>query len=143
MEPSPRRLPMLGGDPCTGHRKTKGWFAVIRRQGWFSSVVVARYWIPLTIFFGKAFYSAIFPSWEWKPAQSAEGQSKVQQYSFAELKGKPAMMHNPSKSLNLGFRLGFGGGIVQMPEGYAPTEQIMGSGMTVYYSVNSLDTVSP
>ena len=30
-----------------------------------------------------------------------------------------------------------------MPEGCAPTEQIMGSGMTVYYSVNSLDMVSP
>jgi hypothetical protein len=30
-----------------------------------------------------------------------------------------------------------------MPEGCAATEQIMGSGMTVYYSVNSLDTVSP
>jgi len=26
-----------------------------------------------------------------------------------------------------------------MPEGCAPTEQIMGSGMTVYYAVNSLD----
>jgi hypothetical protein len=30
-----------------------------------------------------------------------------------------------------------------MPEGCAPTEQIMGSGMTVYYSVDSLDLVSP
>lgn len=30
-----------------------------------------------------------------------------------------------------------------MPEGCTPTEQIMGNGMTVYYSVNSLDTVSP
>jgi hypothetical protein len=30
-----------------------------------------------------------------------------------------------------------------MPEGSAPTEQIMGSGMTVYYSVDSLDMVSP
>jgi hypothetical protein len=30
-----------------------------------------------------------------------------------------------------------------MPEGCAPTEQIMGSGMTVYYSVDSLDMVSP
>jgi hypothetical protein len=43
----------------------------------------------------------------------------------------------------MGFRLGFAGGIVQMPEGSAPTEQIMGSGMTVYYSVDSLDMVSP
>lgn len=103
---------------------------------------IARYWIPLTIFSGKAFYGAIFPSWEWGPAQSAEGQSKVQQYSFAEPKGKPTVMHSPSKSLNRGFRLGFAGGIVQMPEGYAPTEQIMGSGMTVYYSVDSLDMVS-
>ncbi|GFF55908.1 hypothetical protein IFM51744_08760 [Aspergillus udagawae] len=68
----------------------------------------------------KAFYGAIFPSWEWRPAQSAEDQSKVQHYSFAEPKG-------------------LSGGIVQMPEGCAPTEQIMGSGMTVYYSVDSLD----
>lgn len=29
-----------------------------------------------------------------------------------------------------------------MPEGCAPTEQIMGSGMTVYYLVDSLDMVS-
>ncbi|KAF7117597.1 hypothetical protein CNMCM5793_006689 [Aspergillus hiratsukae] len=68
----------------------------------------------------KAFYGAIFPSWEWRPAQSAEDQSKVQHYSFAEPKGLT-------------------GGIVQMPEGCAPTEQSMGSGMTVYYSVDSLD----
>ncbi|KAG2024232.1 hypothetical protein GB937_003879 [Aspergillus fischeri] len=39
------------------------------------------------------------------------------------------------------FRLGLSGGIVQVPEGCAPTEQIMGSGMTVYYSVDSLDMV--
>ncbi|KAJ5906361.1 uncharacterized protein N7473_003277 [Penicillium subrubescens] len=70
----------------------------------------------------KAFYAAIFPSWEWRPAESAEGQSKVLHYSFAEPKG-------------------FTGGIVQMPEGCAPTEQIMGSGMTVYYSVDSLDMI--
>ncbi|KAF4255704.1 hypothetical protein KXV81_006758 [Aspergillus fumigatus] len=38
-------------------------------------------------------------------------------------------------------RLGLTGGIVQMPEGCAPTEQIMGSGMTVYYLVDSLDMV--
>jgi hypothetical protein len=30
-----------------------------------------------------------------------------------------------------------------MPEGSAPTEQIMGSGTTVYYYVDSLDMVSP
>lgn len=30
-----------------------------------------------------------------------------------------------------------------MPEGCASTEQIMGSGMTVYYLVDSLDIVSP
>ena len=30
-----------------------------------------------------------------------------------------------------------------MPEGCAETEQVMGSGMTVYYAVNSLDMVSP
>lgn len=30
-----------------------------------------------------------------------------------------------------------------MPEGCAPTEQTMGSGMTVYYLVDSLDDVSP
>jgi hypothetical protein len=41
------------------------------------------------------------------------------------------------------FRLGLSGGIVQMPEGCAPTEQTMGSGMTVYYLVDSLDDVSP
>ncbi|OOQ86212.1 hypothetical protein PEBR_22428 [Penicillium brasilianum] len=76
--------------------------------------------IVLTISFGKAFYGAIFPSWEWRPAQSAEDQSKVQHYSFAEPKG-------------------LSGGIVQMPEGCAPTEQTMGSGMTVYYLVDSLD----
>ncbi|KAH1622686.1 hypothetical protein KXX16_000017 [Aspergillus fumigatus] len=70
----------------------------------------------------KGFYSAIFPSWEWRPAQSAEDQSKVQHYSFVEPKGLT-------------------GGIVQMPEGCAPTEQIMGSGMTVYYLVDSLDMV--
>jgi hypothetical protein len=29
-----------------------------------------------------------------------------------------------------------------MPEGCAVTEQIMGSGMTVYYMVDSLETVS-
>jgi hypothetical protein len=40
------------------------------------------------------------------------------------------------------FHLGFGGGIVQMPEGCVSTEQIMGSGMTVYYMVDSLETVS-
>jgi hypothetical protein len=30
-----------------------------------------------------------------------------------------------------------------MPEGHTPTQQIMGSGMTVYYLVDSLDIVSP
>ena len=91
---------MLGGNPCTGPRRTEGWFAVIRRLCWFLSVVVARYWIALTISLGKAFYSAVFPSWEWRPAQSAEGPSKVQHYSFAEPKGKPGVMHSPSKLLN-------------------------------------------
>jgi hypothetical protein len=30
-----------------------------------------------------------------------------------------------------------------VPEGCNPTEQSMGSGLTVYYSVDSLDMVSP
>lgn len=38
--------------------------------------------------------------------------------------------------------LGFGGGIVKMPEGCAPTEQVMGTGTTVYYMVESLEKVS-
>ncbi|GFF82882.1 hypothetical protein IFM47457_05951 [Aspergillus lentulus] len=89
----------------------------------------------------KAFYGAIFPSWEWRTAQAAEEQSKVQHYSFAEPKGKPILMNWHIKIAEWVFRLGLSGGIVQVPEGCAPTEQSMGSGMTVYYSVDSLDVV--
>jgi hypothetical protein len=67
----------------------------------------------------------------------------VQHYSFAEPKGKPTLMLWLIKIAEWVFRLGLSGGIVQVPEGCNPTEQSMGSGLTVYYSVDSLDMVSP
>ena len=66
----------------------------------------------------------------------------MQHYSFAEPKGESAVDAQPYKIAKYVLCLGLGGGIVQMPEGCAPTEQAMGSGMTVYYLVKSLETVS-
>ncbi|RLL96750.1 hypothetical protein CFD26_104871 [Aspergillus turcosus] len=97
--------PPPGGSPC--------WVEIPARD-------TERLKVDARSSFASAFYGAIFPSWEWRPAESAENQSKVQLFSFTEPKGLT-------------------GGIVQMPEGCAPTEQTMGSGMTVYYSVDSLD----
>jgi predicted enzyme related to lactoylglutathione lyase len=69
----------------------------------------------------KEFYSALFPSWEFKPVHEEDGK-KVHQYSFKRPDGLT-------------------GGIVQMPaEGAAPT-QSMGAGFTNYYFVHDVDEV--
>jgi len=68
----------------------------------------------------KQFYTALFPSWEFKPETSENNGTKVTQYSFA----KP---------------VGLGGGIVQLPADCKPAEQKNGMGMTIYYFVNSVD----
>ncbi|THC90176.1 hypothetical protein EYZ11_010353 [Aspergillus tanneri] len=69
----------------------------------------------------KEFYATLFESWEWRPAHGAstEDQMQIRHYSFAEPKG-------------------LSGGIIKVPDGCAPSEQAMGSGMTVYYMVESL-----
>ncbi|KAL2864810.1 VOC family protein [Aspergillus lucknowensis] len=70
----------------------------------------------------KKFYATVFPSWEWRRA-SEEASESVHHYRFADQKG-------------------LGGGIVKMPEACgAPVEQAMGSGMTVYYMVDSLNII--
>jgi len=68
----------------------------------------------------KQFYSALFPSWEFKPEILDNHGTKVSLYSFA----KPD---------------GFGGGIIQVPADCKTAEQKNGVGMTVYYWVNSVD----
>lgn len=110
----------------------------------FSRNTLASYWIPLTIIYRKAFYGAVFPSWEWRSAysESTEDHKKVQHYSFAEPKGESTIDAQPYNIAECVSRVGLGGGIVPMPKGYTPTEQAMGSGMTVYYMADSLETVS-
>ncbi|PKX95122.1 uncharacterized protein P174DRAFT_480516 [Aspergillus novofumigatus IBT 16806] len=86
------------------------------------------------------------PCWVEIPARDTE-KLKVGSRSCGDSDDFPnldALAYQKKKKIaEWVFRLGLSGGIVQMPEGCAPTEQVMGSGMTVYYSVDSLDMVSP
>ncbi|KAL3488945.1 Glyoxalase/Bleomycin resistance protein/Dihydroxybiphenyl dioxygenase [Aspergillus germanicus] len=70
----------------------------------------------------KAFYAAIFPQWDWRGTNpETDDDVTVQRYSFAD--------HN-----------GLSGGIVKVFSDNLPaTAQRPGSGMTVYYMVDSLD----
>ncbi|KAL2858797.1 Glyoxalase/Bleomycin resistance protein/Dihydroxybiphenyl dioxygenase [Aspergillus pseudodeflectus] len=69
----------------------------------------------------KAFYAAIFPLWDWRAANpETDGDDTVRRYSFAD--------HN-----------GLSGGIVKVSDNSPCTAQLPGSGMTVYYMVDSLD----
>ncbi|KAF2004034.1 hypothetical protein P154DRAFT_560863 [Amniculicola lignicola CBS 123094] len=65
----------------------------------------------------KEFYAALFPAWNWKDTSHAAG---VIMYDFKQ----------PS---------GISGGIIPLPKECVRAEQSMGSGMTVYYFVNSIE----
>ncbi|KAJ4375917.1 hypothetical protein N0V83_001195 [Neocucurbitaria cava] len=70
----------------------------------------------------KEFYSTLFPAWQFQPAEA--GMEGMVQFAFEQ----------PS---------GLSGGIVKLPDGCVkPSEQPMGIGTIVYYSVESTDEIT-
>ncbi|OAP55782.1 hypothetical protein AYL99_09934 [Fonsecaea erecta] len=67
----------------------------------------------------KTFYSNLFPTWTWRPEVSDSGH-QVAVFEFKDLKG-------------------LGGGLVKMPDDCGPNTQALGSGITVYHMVESLE----
>ncbi|KIW25885.1 uncharacterized protein PV07_09021 [Cladophialophora immunda] len=67
----------------------------------------------------KAFYSDLFPTWTWKSDISDAGH-QVSLFEFKDPKG-------------------LGGGLVKMPDGCGPNTQALGSGVTIYHMVDSLE----
>jgi len=68
----------------------------------------------------KKFYSALFPSWDFKPATDEYKADAIAMYSFTQ----------PS---------GLSGGIMKLPSDCHREDQKMGVGMTVYYFCESIE----
>jgi len=67
----------------------------------------------------KTFYSGLFTTWTWRPDSSDSGHH-VATFQFKDPKG-------------------LGGGLVKMPDDCGPNTQTLGSGITVYHMVESLE----
>ncbi|KAJ9608204.1 hypothetical protein H2200_007192 [Cladophialophora chaetospira] len=68
----------------------------------------------------KTFYSSLFPSWTWTETDHPHDGPPVALFEFKKPKG-------------------LGGGIIKMPEDCGPNSQTLGSGVTVYHMVESLE----
>ncbi|KIW14245.1 hypothetical protein PV08_07027 [Exophiala spinifera] len=92
----------------------------------------------------KTFYSNLFPTWTWTSGPADPGH-QVATFQFKDPKGEGKSIHSGlaiavNNSLTDRLLLGLGGGLVKMPDSCGPSAtHILGSGVTVYHMVESLE----